>query len=434
MNYIKKLVVDNFQSHEHTEVEFGPGLNVIVGPSDHGKSALVRALRWVFYNEPRGASFIRVGAQLCRVRVEMDDGTVVTRLRSSSGKNQYLLQMPGEEETVFEGFGSDVPVEVIQATGIRKILVDEHNKAELNLGEQLAGPFLLAENGAVRAKVIGQLGGVHLLDWAQRSVNTDLRRLRDEENRIRERLEHLAEALQAYEHLPELQDRIAQIADLLQQAEDIARLTAELITLRCEWEENSAALAETERALSGLAGIEGLEGKVRDLEERTREYRGMKDLLQEIRLVENRISGVADVIAGSGRVPAAEELLVKAADLYKRWGELGQAARELVKVTALLDRINLIADRTGELGRGEERLAGAEEVFRILTSCQDVLREWQDHARAYRGACLAAERYQKEIEQHLQAFGDLLVRLGKCPVCLGELDREAIKRVLDEYR
>lgn len=48
MSYIKKLVVDNFQSHEHTEVEFGPGLNVIVGPSDHGKSALVRALRWLF--------------------------------------------------------------------------------------------------------------------------------------------------------------------------------------------------------------------------------------------------------------------------------------------------------------------------------------------------------------------------------------------------
>jgi len=29
---------------------------------------------------------------------------------------------------------------------------------ELNFGTQLEGPFLLAENGAVRAKVIGQLG------------------------------------------------------------------------------------------------------------------------------------------------------------------------------------------------------------------------------------------------------------------------------------
>ena len=55
MTNIKKIIIDNFQSHEHTEIEFGPGLNVIVGPSDYGKSAVVRALRWVLYNEPRGA-------------------------------------------------------------------------------------------------------------------------------------------------------------------------------------------------------------------------------------------------------------------------------------------------------------------------------------------------------------------------------------------
>ncbi|KUK36443.1 MAG: hypothetical protein PWQ99_213 [Clostridia bacterium] len=434
MSYIKKLVVDNFQSHEHTEVEFGPGLNVIVGPSDHGKSALVRALRWLFYNEPRGTGFIRVGSQLCRVRVVMDDGTVVTRLRTTSGKNQYLLQRPGEEEMVFEGFGSEVPAEVIKATGVRKILVDEHSKAELNLGGQLDGPFLLAENGAVRAKVIGQLGGVHLLDWAQRSVNTELRRLRDEENRIGERLKSLAEALRAYEHLPELQDRIERCADLLRQAEEKGRAIDELIGLRREWEVNSAALAETERILSELAGCEEAEERVRYLEGIGRKYREMTALLQEMRLVETRLNDAEAVITGSGRVPAAEDLLVKVADLYKEWSELSRTASELARVTALLNRIALIAGRTGELGVGEARLSEAEGVLRTLTSCSEVLREWHEHEKAYRGVCLAAERYQKEMEQHLKAFRDLLMELGRCPVCLGELNREAIKRVLAEYR
>ena len=88
----------------------------------------------------------------------MNDGTLITRLRSTTGKNQYLLRKPDGEELVFEGFGNEIPAEIIQASGVRKIFIDEHNKVELNFGAQLEGPFLLAENGAVRAKVIGQLG------------------------------------------------------------------------------------------------------------------------------------------------------------------------------------------------------------------------------------------------------------------------------------
>ena len=52
MRYVRRITLENFQSHKHTEMEFGPELNVIVGPSDSGKSAIIRALKWVMYNEP----------------------------------------------------------------------------------------------------------------------------------------------------------------------------------------------------------------------------------------------------------------------------------------------------------------------------------------------------------------------------------------------
>lgn len=434
MNYIKRLVVDNFQSHQHTEVEFGAGLNAIVGPSDHGKSALVRALRWVLYNEPRGTSFIRVGAKVCQVRVEFDDGTVVTRLRSTTGKNQYLLELPGRDKLVFEGFGSDIPAEISQATGVRKVQIDEHTRVELNLGAQLDGPFLLSENGAIRAKVIGQLGGVHLLDWAQRSVNTELRRLRDEESRIQERMEQLSAALKAYEHLPELQEQIAQIGGLIQQAGEIEGRAAELSALQREWQENSSALAETARVLVGLDGVAEAGERLQKLEECARGYREMEQLQQEISQVDARIGRVMAVITSTEQVPAAVEHLVRAAELCKRWSELSKAACELDQVAALLDRISLIAGSTQQLGEAEQYFAGVEEASRLLASCSELLREWQDHQRAYQGVCLAAERYQQEIQQQLQNFRKILLKLGRCPVCLGELDQEAIKRVLAEYR
>ena len=42
-----KLVVDAFVCIEHADVDFGPGLNVLYGPNDLGKSSLVEAMRYV---------------------------------------------------------------------------------------------------------------------------------------------------------------------------------------------------------------------------------------------------------------------------------------------------------------------------------------------------------------------------------------------------
>jgi DNA repair exonuclease SbcCD ATPase subunit len=77
MKYIKRLILENFQSHKYSEVDFAAGLNVIVGPSDTGKSAVIRALKWVLYNEPSGDFFIREGETNCSVTIHISDGTIL---------------------------------------------------------------------------------------------------------------------------------------------------------------------------------------------------------------------------------------------------------------------------------------------------------------------------------------------------------------------
>ncbi|MFR9297315.1 MAG: AAA family ATPase, partial [Aedoeadaptatus pacaensis] len=46
MNFIEKIILVNFQSHVYSELSLSRGVNVIVGPSDSGKTAIMRALRW----------------------------------------------------------------------------------------------------------------------------------------------------------------------------------------------------------------------------------------------------------------------------------------------------------------------------------------------------------------------------------------------------
>jgi exonuclease SbcC len=54
---IDSLSIQNFQSHEKTELEFDEGINIIIGQSDSGKSAILRALNWVVNNKPNGEAF-----------------------------------------------------------------------------------------------------------------------------------------------------------------------------------------------------------------------------------------------------------------------------------------------------------------------------------------------------------------------------------------
>lgn len=101
---IERLLIQNFQTHDKLRVNFGPGITCIVGPSDIGKSAILRALRWVCTNQPGGDAFVRHGAKGTTVRLVVDNHTI-TRNRSSGGDvNEYRLG-----ERVFHAFGRGVP-------------------------------------------------------------------------------------------------------------------------------------------------------------------------------------------------------------------------------------------------------------------------------------------------------------------------------------
>ena len=54
---IQSLQINNFQSHKYSVMELHKGVNVIIGPSDSGKTTILRALRWLVWNRPSGDAF-----------------------------------------------------------------------------------------------------------------------------------------------------------------------------------------------------------------------------------------------------------------------------------------------------------------------------------------------------------------------------------------
>ena len=99
---IEYITIQNFQSHSKTRVDFDPGITTIIGPSDVGKSAIIRALKWVCTNEPGGDAYIKHGAKGCTVRVSCG-GHVITRKRGGT-VNEYHI-----DDQEYKAFGRGVP-------------------------------------------------------------------------------------------------------------------------------------------------------------------------------------------------------------------------------------------------------------------------------------------------------------------------------------
>lgn len=207
MIYIKRIHLENFQSHKLTDMTFDKGLNVIIGNSDSGKTAILRAIKWALYNEPQGDYFIRQGEAKVVVEIEFSNGVVVRRLKSSS-KNLYYLKTGEGEEYQFEGFRNEVPREVSEATGMYKVDFSSSNLGILNISEQLEGPFLLNESSSVRANAIGRLVSVNYIDDALRQTVRDDKSTLSKINDLEKTKKNLEEMIKEFDYLEDLEKKL----------------------------------------------------------------------------------------------------------------------------------------------------------------------------------------------------------------------------------
>lgn len=206
MNTITKVIIENFQAHKKTTVfpaKIGQ-LTVLTGPSDSGKTAVIRALRWALYNIPQGTDYIRAGTSTARVTVEYSSGHQVIRERTRS-YNRYIIVDPTGERQTYEGFGVNVPLEVQLVTGVRPVVIADM-EILVNLSEQLDGPFLGSKSvsAGTRAKALGKLAGTEEIDYAARQLGTDLYRRRQDEKGFNNVVVGLEEKIGAYDYLEEM--------------------------------------------------------------------------------------------------------------------------------------------------------------------------------------------------------------------------------------
>jgi len=182
---INQLTIQNFQSHENTVLEFAPGLNIIVGSSNSGKTALLRAFEWVRNNRPLGTSLIRSGTDSASVSVETDSHTIE---RSRGKRNNCYTITGGGSAGELEALGASVPQQVTDALGL----------VDINVSGQLDKHYLVLD---APGKIAAAVNDVIHLERAQSAIstlNSLLRELNSTQKTLSQRESDLEEQLHKF--------------------------------------------------------------------------------------------------------------------------------------------------------------------------------------------------------------------------------------------
>lgn len=210
---IKRIKIENIQSHKETELELSSGINAIVGSSNNGKSAILRAFYWLVYNRPLGVdnllshwAFDKKGNQILpmKVSIENEKGTI-TRFRTKD-LNQYIVN--GEELNVVK---TDVPEQV------EKMLC----LTDTNIQRQQDTPFLLSLTSGQVAQYFNKTVRLDIIDRVLSNAESRRRKLNQDIKTNSELLKETQKKHEKYEWLE-------QAEKLLIKYENISRKNTEL--------------------------------------------------------------------------------------------------------------------------------------------------------------------------------------------------------------
>lgn len=194
---IKQLQIQNFQSHKNTELEFDPGVNIIVGASDSGKTAIIRALRWLIWNRPTGDDFRSNWGGSTSVEVNIDKQKII-RIKDQAG-NDYFL-----DGTKFSAFKTEVPEEIIKTLNIN----------EINLQRQHDAPFLFSETSGSVAEFFNRIAGLNKIDIGLQNVNKWIREIDQSIKYKGEDLEKLQEEIKQFDYLDKFEVEVEVLEEM----------------------------------------------------------------------------------------------------------------------------------------------------------------------------------------------------------------------------
>ena len=319
---IKQARFQNILSHKDSTLNFHKGVNVLVGESRHGKSALLYGLNLVATNKPGGTDHISYWKGTMNTSITTDEGHVVERIRNISKKiNKYVLN--GDD---FKAIGTNVPQEV----------QDVLKMDSINIMKQFDKSFLLHDTPGAVASHFNKIAGLDVIDRVTSNIKSEITSLKQQQKTKEKLIKENEESLIKYADLSEMDLDITAIEIKEKMLSTKSKQLKQMKQTLLELEENEKVIY-TNNVLLNLKEKVDLVFSLEKKKLATNQKRNLKiDLVDQIEFAEYEI-GIAD------KITALKEKVNEIAEIQANVSDLKQ---KIEAKKNLLAQINLNVSKT----------------------------------------------------------------------------------------
>lgn len=372
---ITKLELQNFQIHKNLSLDFTQGINLICGETGVGKSSVLRALSWIFFNEPRGDVVRKIGTKNTSVKVTLDNGVQVERIKSTA-TNAYIIYINGEEKR-YDSIGKDIPEEVLKVLKIRPIVVD-NIKLNLNIANQIALPFLLDKPPTFRSKLFNYLTGSDVVDKALQSLNKDLlyvnRETKIEEKNIEEKEKQLEKLTKEKTKMESIYNKASKIFVVLKEKQE-----------------------KLNKLKDGLEKLDNVRNEIKQTNSN----------LKKIRLIDNQ--AIIDLNNKINKLENYSQLLDKIQTNTLELENTNKKINQLKMPKIGIQDLKLKVDKLNKLNELKSKLDNIQELREKII--------------------LNIVKTKTMLENGNIEYKELLKKLAKCPLCKSNITKEILSQI-----
>jgi exonuclease SbcC len=351
---IKSVSIQNFQSHAKTELDFHEGVNVIVGTTDGGKTAIIRALRWLIWNRPSGDALRSRWGGATNVQLETEEGVIT---RSKDKIDKYTLRLKGQEDIEFKAIGTSVPTE------IQRVL----NISEINLQNQHDATFLLSDTPGAVATHFNKVARLDRIDSATSAINGWIRGLKSDVSHLETDIATEKAKLPQFENLEKFEIEI----------EALEQMEGKAVTMRSRYstlEKDIVRITNLEKEIETLTPLLGLEKLVTSVLDDITKRDQLQTQVDELQTVIDDLEELNEKEEAAKELMPLEPLVLSLLDKYKQLRELKKTKSQL---QYLLNQVNLVDDDIVTTGNNVTKLETKfhKEMPDICPLCDTILKK-----------------------------------------------------------
>lgn len=334
---LERLILESFQRHRRLDVKLGP-VTTFVGPSQRGKSSVLRALRWVGLNQPFGARFATWDEEAVSAALKVD--------------GRWVARKWNPKENCYELDG--VPYFSLRSPAVPETISTVLNLDPLNFQLQFDPPFWLFETAGEVSRRLNEVVNLGEIDAAHAEAAAAVKRSKAAVELGTERLAAAEAKAAELAWVAAAEEAFAEVETLHAAAADATAVVSDLFNLIADVRE----LGQKADAIN-MAVVQG---------------EGLMDMTSELMMSMAQTVVLRDILTD---LRTAEQTLDRTKGLDKAWKELSVLRTEGDR--AAEDRRQL-EELVTELSQAEEQICQSDAV---VESALDELR------RLTKGRCPA---------------------------------------------